>query len=672
MRKVQEESCARGISHVAADAWGKLVRVIKCYKVLLFHRSRNFRAALVANIRETVRRWDILFGFLFFLCVIVGTWARHLVEAQLRQAPSRLVVFVLWLAAMIVCAWLFFNFLPGKLLDPEWGILTPEDRNLAKQAVKTVWAGTPETKAEDDLQLPQACRSALQRRAYAGASNGSPSDEIELSDRLGGLAPVSSVKVFSDESGGTCEGSLLLHSGDVPVKRMLSTERARDAPRNLVECTPLQLSLKALSAGAEGLDRIPRVEAPMKVWFGTVQVVCFVDLPIGATEANDGVLSLWRSPEKEETAQLVDWFKEIQKFFRDYGASFQPGSGVYVVLQGLFWGLKEDKESGVTERKGKHLEDHKSRCMATKDGVAHEAWLERNFEDLINIMRLGPEEAQKADWGDVSDDEEDPERLKEPPPPARTGTPPRPSPRAETRHGQGTLYVTVVQANNLPLSDCARVECHTVQPPIVTQNDKEKSTNPKWVQLFERSFDPSQHTELRFQVFTGERELGFADIPFTQKLAGNEKLSRTVDLDCGPGPAAGCCVGAPAQPTLTIEIQFQKNEDSAPADTTDSTAASSSSLRRTKREQPCPGFCGGPLTWALLYPPTIPQLLHVAVTAEDLRLPQPASALLGGSPSRRSGGLPPLREQRVPPLRKRMEDERLEWARDELELAGAE
>jgi len=337
--------------------------------------------------------------------------------------------------------------------------------------------------------------------------------------------------------------------------------------------------------------------------------------------------------------------------------------------------------------------------MLKKDGVPHQTWLNRNMEQIVKILRMGPKDAQKGDWGSVSDDEEKPEvleKIKEKPKPAEEkksgwfggfaggGGGEGRSPKGQKR---GTLHLTIVGAANLP-NEVARctVEAKTDPPVSLETQRAAKSSNPEFGQTVQvPNFYPSK-TVLSFQVLGDTtRDLGSKDVT----LSAGES-ARSIILDTGAAKPGCCaCSSAGAQARLNIQFQFQEDGEDPPpppadggpappaaagmvktsggvgktsgaSDAFPTGSSSTPDQLRTKRGPPCVGFCGGPLAWALMYPPTLPQLLHVVVTAEDLRPPEESSRLrIFGSAPRRTGGLPPLREQRALP-RERMSEERPE------------
>jgi len=78
---------------------------------------------------------------------------------------------------------------------------------------------------------------------------------------------------------------------------------------------------------------------------GSLHVIAFSGLRVGIGHENDGVLSYWRSLVLSPEDQLTQWFEQSVKFLSEYGASWQPLSGVFPILESLFWGRPQGSKA---------------------------------------------------------------------------------------------------------------------------------------------------------------------------------------------------------------------------------------------------------------------------------------------------------------------------------------
>mmetsp|Transcript_124776 Transcript_124776/g.388424 ORF Transcript_124776/g.388424 Transcript_124776/m.388424 type:complete len:741 (+) Transcript_124776:1417-3639(+) len=669
------------------------------------------RHALGANSRDPLYRWKLLFGLLFLIVVILiavlQTKAITALTESLKgntedakrssfshKAPGFIAIFLVSIAVLGISAYVLLKWLPEWLVKQRDGKLYEESERLTEDTTKAIWTDAPAAKEDSQLRMDVLNMLVERHRAfpdkdapevasksdYAGVPIAKDDKRSSvLRDPMGCQIPLATVPVFADDGASVMESTLRLHNKQAPLKRLLCTDWAWSSPRYLVERTPLQVRLEFLKKTDEsrkmpGDEPIPNVGLALKsekleTLVCTIQVVNFVGLTLGKTDRNDGVLSLWRSPDLKEADQLVRWFHEVRRFFADYGASFDRGSRVYAVLECLFWGVRNwGKEEAPVP--GEHVEDHKRSYMQSHNGLPYAPWVYRNMDDLVS--RFGPNPGKQDETEDVSDDEQRHLADEEKKDRQRKGLPPDvPPSKPKSKSGpKGTLVLVIRGAKGLPDKDSKTVMCKCVVKTATEQTTETpagNAINPQWghQQLF-TDYEPGKN-EISFTVMCDGREMATATETLALRdIQGGEWKDREVSLEInssfkpkepeGCAAACGCASTkatdvAESRPKLQFRIVWNAEEEED-----DGSLAPRVVEGRLKkgyafqRPRAAAGFCGGPVTWQLLYPPAGPELLHVAVTAQDLQvcseLPQPAffaaAPVLG-----RRGWEPPVRETRV-------------------------
>jgi len=457
-----------------------------------------------------------------------------------------------------------------------------------------------------------------------------------LTDYLGGLVDVGHVYVFSDDGAGLTPSVLRTRSG-APKKLLLCTEQAYNAPRYLVERTPVQLRWEDIVdvssiKGAKGSNGLPKagLKGDLSVLVASLQVVTFIGTTAGQTDRNDGVLSLWREPILEPAEQLVKWWEVIFRFFKDYGADFtRDSSKAFPIMESLFWGRKT-----ASDKPGSHLASH----IVSQGGTADADWIQANMSDLVK--RLAGE-IQKT---------RDNKKPKEPEP---VVAPVEREPSMEDCTGigiKGKMTLIIKGAKDLPNVDGPCVsglsdpyfEC-TVKTDGTVQGGKKQTgeviwnnLNPVWNHtIVVDDFEPGKDS---FDIVIRDKNVYTADTAMG-------KVHLRTELTGGWPKGGGVCFDGQMQIEGQILGTFMCR--ARPPRGFVQLQASFVPPRQAKAPPPPPPpkpeppsitryFCGGSLTWQCLYPPTTPQLLHVAVAAEDLR-----------STEGDQWAAPPLREQRA-------------------------